>query len=96
MRKVQWVDENGWKHVSWLKDNEPDSKAPEGLSHDPPDINRIHWDEIKKEIHNRMVDMELNSWSEVVKHQNALTSIITGAVKRHLVFLFREGEKSHE
>ena len=94
MRLVEWTDENGYNHLAWLKDNEPDYKAPEGLSHDPPDVNRIHWEEIKKDVHNQMVKMRLTDWHKVMEHQNALTGIITGAVKRNLVYLFREGEKS--
>lgn len=96
MRLVEWTDDNGYKHLSWVKDNDPDYKANEGLRHDPPDVDRIYWDEIKKQLHNRMVEMRITSWQDVMKHQNAVTSFTTSIIKKNLIYLLREGEKYHE
>lgn len=92
MRLVEWTDTNGWKHLSWIKDNDKPEQAQNGLRHDPPDVNRIHWEEVKKELHNAMVDKKLENWQDIQKHQAALTSITASVIKRHLVYLFREGE----
>ena len=92
MKLVKWTDHDGYKHLSWLKDNEPETNAKNGLSHDPPDVNRIDWEQVKRELHNAMVDKELQSWDDIQKHQTALTSITASVIKKYLVFLFREGE----
>lgn len=96
MKLVEYTDLDGFKHLSWIKDNESDDKAKEGISCDPPDLSRIDWEQVKREINNRMVDMRLTDWDKVVKHQNALGSIINSVIKKQLVFLFREGERKNE
>ena len=93
MRLVEWTDGEGFKHLSWLKDNDPDHRASEGLSHDPPDVNLLDWHSIKQELHNRLVEMRLTDWSKVQEKQNAITGILQGIIKRHLIALYRSSEK---
>jgi len=41
MRKVSWVDETGYKRVSLVRDNDPDSMAQAGIPLGPPDLNEL-------------------------------------------------------
>lgn len=93
MRLVEWTDESGLKHLAYIKDNDPESLAPKGLSADPPDIGRLDWDAIKKEIHNQMVEQRLITWDDVQKKQNALAGIVLGTVRKQLVALYRSLEE---
>lgn len=92
MRLVEWIDPDGYKHLSWLKDSQPDSAAPNGLQADPPDINRLDWEEIKREIHNQMVEQRLTTWLDVQKRQNAISGIVLGVVRKPIVALYRSTE----
>lgn len=90
MKQVEWIDDNGYKRISWLRDNQPLDKASEGIPNDPPDVNRIDWEQVKRDLHNAMVEKKVFSWTDVQREQNALTGIINSVIKKHLVFLFRE------
>jgi len=89
MRLVAWTDDNGYDHLSWVKDHEPDSKAPVGIDADPPSIEALDWTSIKKEIHNRLVSQRLTDWQKVQSQQNAVGSIITSVIRRHLIAKYR-------
>lgn len=93
MKLIEWTDDEGWKHLSFVKDNEGPGKGPEGINSDPPDVNEIDWYSIKMELHNRLVEKRLTDWSKVQKEQNAISSILQSIIKRHLVALYRQTEK---
>lgn len=86
---VVWTDENGWKHRSLLRDDDPEYLAPAGIPRDPPDIQRLDWEEIKRLIHNELIERELETWKDVEASQNGLTSSILAVLKRQLVGLYR-------
>lgn len=93
MRKVKWTDENGWKHISKVKKDDPDDMAPFGLSLDPPNVNQIDWDEVKKNLHNALVNLELSDWRDVQKHQDSIRSAVLSALKRPVIALYRIAEE---
>jgi len=93
MKLIEWLDDEGFKHLSWVKDNEGPEQGPRGMSNDPPDLDNIDWHSIKLELHNRLVERRLTNWDKVQKEQTALSSILQGIIKRHLVTLFRSIEK---
>lgn len=93
MRLVKWTDEDGLKHQSWIKDHESDKMAPEGILNDPPSLDLIDWEEVKRLIHNRLVDQNIQTWDDITKHQNAITTIVSSTIKRYIIALFRESER---
>ncbi len=93
MRVVTWVDKNGYKHRSLLRDQDPDRLAESGIPLDPPNLHRLDWDELVRELHNLLVDREISDWDSVQRNQNAITSSIITVFKRPIVGLFRTEEK---
>lgn len=89
MRTVIWTDRKGYKHRSQIRDNDPDDAAPMGILLDPPDLHRIDWEGVMKDLHNAFVDTEVTTWSELQKKQN-LQNVIFRVIKRRIITLFRE------
>lgn len=90
MRLVQWEDENGLLRSSFVKDNDPDEAAAQGIPHDPPDISRLDWDQIQTDLHNELVKRGLFSWADVQKQQTTLPLAINAVLKQRLMALYRE------
>lgn len=96
MRLVKWQDRHGQWHASWLRDQDPDDLAHAGIPHDPPDLNKIDWEEVKQEIHNQFVIKGLFTWPDVIQQQTAVTNIVQSVVKRRLISLFKQQEVTNE
>lgn len=93
MRLVNWIDPNGYEHLSWVKDTAPPEAAPEGIPNDPPDINRLDWEAIKRSIHNALVGQRLITWADVQKQQNAIAGIVLAEVRKPIVALYQEKQE---
>jgi len=90
MRLAKWIDEKGYHRQSWIKDDDPDSMATSGIRHEPPDLSRIDWADVERELHNELVKRGLISWKDVQAQQNTLVPLITSLMKRRLITLYRE------
>ena len=89
MRKVTWTDEGGYKRVSLVKDDDPDEMAQNGIPKNPPDLELLDWEEIKREINNRFVDEGLLSWGDVQRSHLGVGPIILGVLKTRIVDLYK-------
>lgn len=96
MKLVQWTDDKGYYRLSLIRDRDPEELAPQGLPYDPPDINSLDWERIKREIHNLLVSNRLLSWQDVQRSQNGITSIVNATVKRELIILYRQMEATED
>jgi hypothetical protein len=92
MRRVIWTDNDGWKHCSVIRDSDPDEIAPSGIPHDPPDLSRLDWEGIQKELHNILVDKGLCNWEQVVASQNGVTASILSVMKSKVLKLYSDSE----
>ena len=92
MRQVTWTDDRGYKHRSLVRDDDPDEMAPQGILQDPPSLENIDWEGVKKDLHNQLVDLGISSWRDV-QEIRGLRGAILSAMKRRLVYLYREAEK---
>ena len=90
MRLVSWVDKDGWKHRSLVKDDDPDDCAPHGIPQDPPDVHDLDWDGIKRDLHNRLVDLGLYDYADLVKQQTGVTSATLSALRKRVVELYKQ------
>lgn len=93
MKTVTWVDKQGWSHQSLLRDNDPDASAPQGIPQDPPDVNSLDWDAIKRDLHQELLNRGLLNWSDLERLQNSLSAVATTVLKPYLVLLFRQTRK---
>lgn len=90
MNLVKWTDEKGYHHQAYLRNGDKDPSK--GIAHDPPDIHRLDWEEIKKKIHNALVDQGLVTWEDVQAKQNAIGGIILAEVRKPLIALYRSND----
>ena len=91
MRVVTWTDRHGRKHRSLVRDSDPDEMASQGVLQDPPNLDELDWEGIKTDLHNALVDAGLFSWRDV-QERRGLRGAILSAMKRRLVYLYREAE----
>jgi len=92
MRRVTWTDDRGYKHSSLVRDEDSDDMASYGVLQDPPNLDELDWEGVKRDLHNYLVDAGLISWRDV-QERTGLRGAILSAMKRRLVYLYREAEK---
>lgn len=92
MRKVITTDRRGFKRAWWVVDEDPDELAEQGIPLNPPDLDLLEWEEVKKTLHNMLVDRGLFTWKDVQRAQNGVTSAILTAMKRRVISLYRNRE----
>ena len=80
MRRVIWEDRNGYRHASLIEEGEPDEAAEYGIPIDPPDINQIDWEEVKRKLHNELVRRGLFTYKDVQKAQRGITASIVSSM----------------
>lgn len=91
MRLIEWMDGEGYKHLSWIKDNDPDTAGPQGIPADPPDLDQLDWNGLKRDLHNALVERRLTDWQAVQRQQDGVTASILGVFKRNIIGLYRQG-----
>lgn len=90
MRVVEWKDADGYLHRSLLRDSDPDHLASSGIPLDPPDIDRLDWEGIKRDLHNVLVKQGLSTWQDVLDSQGGIVTSIVSALKRPLIDLYKQ------
>ena len=90
MRLVKWVDENGFKHRAYVREEDSDDMAMEsGIPADPPDLSRLDWDEIQRELHNMLSDFGLFTIEDVTKSRTGLENSVKAVVQAKITALYR-------
>jgi hypothetical protein len=90
MRLIVWTDGMGWKRRSLVKDDDPDDYAPHGIPQDIPDINDIDWDGVKRDLHNRLVELDMYDYNDLVKQQTGVTSAVLSALRARVTELYKQ------
>lgn len=91
MRTVEWTDANGYKWRSLVRDDDPDEMAKQGILQGPPNLERLDWEAVRRDLHNALVNSGLFSWRDVQEKQGLRGPILT-ALKRRIVTLYKEAE----
>ena len=95
MKPVHWTDENGYKHLSFLRDDDPDELAPSRLLQDPPDVvHEINWDAVQRELHNQLVNRGLFSWDDVQRSKDGITGAVLACLRRRVIELYNNRRKA--
>ena len=93
MRHVEWTDKGGRLRRSLVRDGDPDALAPLGLPRGVPDLDRVDWEGVKRDLHNELHRRGLFTWEDVQQSQDDITGAVLAALKRRLVALYREGTR---
>jgi hypothetical protein len=94
MRLVEWADRNEWRHVSMVRDEDPDNLAEQGIPVGPPDVGSLPWEDICREINNQLVEAGVLTWRDAMRQQNAITHIVERVVRRKIIDLFRQEDQA--
>ncbi len=98
MKRIQWQDERGWKHVSLIPDNAPDTPSMQkaGIRQDPPDVSGIDWETVKRELHNGLIEAGLVTWQDVQRQGNSIAGIVMRVIRKPIIELYRAQDKTQE
>jgi hypothetical protein len=89
-RVVTYIDDRGRKIPVALPSGVPDSAAPLGVPIEHIDVDELDWDEIKRDLHNQLVDAGLFTWNDVQRAQNAITGLVNLVVAKRLLNHYRQ------
>jgi len=95
MRLVEWKDDDGWKHLAWVRDSDPDAMAVQGrgISADPVDITELDWGAIKRDLHNQLVNRRLSNFQDVQNQRNGLRGAVLAVLHNRLTTLYKLKER---
>ncbi len=82
MKKIEYTDKEGFNHHSLITNNMSLSEAQKGVLSDPPDLTRLDWDEIVRDLHNLLVKRGLITIKDVNELQTLNNSILTVVAPR--------------
>ena len=90
MRLVRYTTEDGWKYQSWITEEMLVSESEKGIPHNPPDVTRLPWGDIKREMHNLLIDRNLITLKNVDENPGMLGNTILKIIQPRLVALYKE------
>lgn len=84
MITLHWIDENGYYHLSLVR-NEDDNPLW-GIPLEPPSLAELGISiELQKDLHNELVRRNLFSWSDVQAQQNSVTGAVKAVARHHKI-----------
>ena len=99
MKSVDYIDENGWKRRSFIKENMSEQEAPFGIPNGVPELRQLEEEieEMLKELNNLLFDRELFTIRDVQQKHNQLRSAVETVFYPKVLNLYKENkEVSHE
>lgn len=96
MKIVTHEGENGIVRAYLLRDTDPDHNAPMGIPLGPPDLLRLDWDGLVRELQSLLVKKGLFTWNDVQKSQNGVSSSILTVFKGPVIRLYKSEDKKYE
>lgn len=90
MKPIAWTDEKGYNHSAMVRDDDDLEAVSEGrkVSRDPPHIERIDWDVVKRDLHNQLLARGLLTPSDVEEQQNGVTGAVLAALRPKVLELY--------
>ncbi|TRO54469.1 hypothetical protein E2P63_01195 [Candidatus Bathyarchaeota archaeon] len=99
MKSVSYIDENGWKRRSFIKENMSDQEAEFGIPDGVPDLMQLEDQmyEALKELNNLLFDREIFTLRDVQQKHNQLRNAVESIFYPKVLNLYKENkEVSHE
>jgi hypothetical protein len=98
MKIIKWTDADGWNHESLVReiDNPQDAIQGRGVKRDPPDIKRLDWEQIKRDLHNILLAKGVVSYADIQQKQTGLNQAVASAIVPKLLELYKEDGGKNE
>ena len=94
MKPVIFTDEEGWRRVRLLRDEDDEENPEIGLPVGPPDITQLPWDEIIRTINNLLVDRGFWNAQQMRAQPELFAKTLSGAIYEYLLAAYREENHS--
>ena len=96
MRRVIWEDRNSYTRAALVRDGDPDDVAEYGVPIEPPDLDQIDWEEVKRDLYNNLVRKGLFSYEDMRDAQKGIRSAVILALHKKVVDLYKRGGNTNE
>ena len=84
MRIYRWQDDDGYSRQVLLRNNDLDDNKKYGIPFDPPSLEDFSIpEEVRKDLHNELVDRGLISQADVLAQQSGVTGAVEKIGRRH-------------
>lgn len=92
MKTVEWTDAQGYNHRALIRDGDLPAvaHAGHGISADPPDVNRIDWEQVKRDLHNLLLAHKLTTFDDVNTSAAPLGAVLIKALKAQVISLYKQ------
>jgi len=87
--EVKWQDDKGFKHLSIMPSKFKLQHPSQGFPNDPPNLDMIDWELVKKELHNLLVDRRLITFQDLNGKNGDLANAILLVIRPKLVELYK-------
>lgn len=91
MKRMIVEDGDGKLQAFWVRDT--DTGIEHGIPDSPPDLDRLDWDEIKRELNNHLVTERFTTWHDVQLRQDLFTGLVLSVVRNRIVNLYKLAEQ---
>ena len=86
MKILEWTDGDGYDRRALAREGD---EPGEGIPLDPPDLGRLDWEGVKRDLHNHLVSHGWFSWEDIQKTPG-LQAVCASVLKRRVIALYRE------
>lgn len=90
MRRVEWVNSQGKRKVSLIRDTDPDEAAPQGIPVETLNLSALDWEQIEVDLHNGLVSLGVYDWESARRQNELVAGAILNAVRRPLLVHLRD------
>ena len=90
METVTWTNKEGYVRRALITPatrDAPEKGVPVG-----PDVHRLDWDGIQRDLNNALQREGLLTWDDVQRSGDTLRGVILGAMRNRLIALYRGDE----
>ena len=81
-----YTDDDGYKRAELVQPGDPPGQ---GVPSMPPSLDDLPWDDIKRDIHNILVDQEVLTWADWQSLQTPMVAL--NPLRRALIELYQGG-----
>jgi hypothetical protein len=88
MKLVTYLDDDGFKRQSFLREDMPDNQAHMGIPLNPPDLSQLDCNELMKELNDLLIERSLFTLKEI-NGNNLLRSSVETVFFRAVYNLYK-------
>jgi hypothetical protein len=92
MKRITFVDDDGYERAVLLPYGAPNEAVEFGVPSEPPNLDRVDWDGVKRDLHNALMAENILTWEDVQAGQNRVSAICRRVFARRVLELYRTPE----